>query len=99
MKSFIQLGEQFHVQLLSLILIRLVMIVTTCQPEVSTSALILYKRIITFPCLPEVSVYYTLGNLGKFKNPTLWNCFSPSLSIHTFVQIQHFFIFYFVENL
>lgn len=41
MKSFIQLGEQFHVQLLSLILIRLVMIVTTCQPEVSTSALIL----------------------------------------------------------
>lgn len=39
MKSFIQLGEQFYTQLMSLILIWLVMIVTTCQPEVGTSAL------------------------------------------------------------
>lgn len=38
-KTFIQVGEQFHTQVMSLILIWLVTIVTTCQPELGTSAL------------------------------------------------------------
>lgn len=93
-KSFIQVGEQFHTQVMPLILIWLVTIVTTSHPEVGTSALHLLNGVIKFLCLPELVSCYTQVS---FKIPlfaTAQNIFTKSLQT-CFGQMKHCSMFCF----